>query len=161
MDAIVTERLTWSPRIVDIFGFCGSSMLNEAMVNGDLEKVAVPSKTGRLGHALNDKEHLDVRNNLTATKKLEYSLDMAEAVLVLHSFPDGVIVHDDIQLSQYLLSPGGTLRLNDFNRAEIMLFNEKDQEYCRYRNNPGNGDVSSVHLQCGRHCESLRQSDPP
>ena len=30
--------------------------------------------------------------------------------------------------------------LNDFNRAEIMLFNEKDQEYCRYRNNPGHGD---------------------
>ena len=147
MDAIVAERLTWSPRIVDIYGFCGSSMINEAMLNGDLERVAVPSKKGRLGYALKDKEHLDVRNNVTATKKLEYSLDMAEAVLVLHSHQDGVIVHDDIQLSQYLLSADGTLRLNDFNRAEIMLWNEKDQEYCRYRNNPGNGDVSRFLLQ--------------
>jgi hypothetical protein len=24
--------------------------------------------------------------------------------------------------------------------------NEEDQEYCRYRNNPGNGDVSELHL---------------
>jgi len=49
----------------------------------------------------------------------------------------------DIQLSQFLLAENGMLKLNDFNRAEIMLFNEKDKEYCRYRNNPGHGDVSS------------------
>lgn len=27
-----------------------------------------------------------------------------------------------------------------------MLFNEEDQEYCRYKNNPGNGDVSTNRL---------------
>jgi Protein tyrosine and serine/threonine kinase len=144
MDAIVAERLTWSPQIVDIYGFCGTGMINEAMENGDLEKLAVPTGKGRLGHALDDKAQLDVRNKLTGTKKLELSLEMAEAVLLLHSYPDGVIVHDDIQLSQYLVSADGTLKLNDFNRAEIMLFNEKDKEYCRYRNNPGHGDVSRL-----------------
>jgi serine/threonine protein kinase len=30
--------------------------------------------------------------------------------------------------------------------------NEKDQEYCRYRNNPGEGDVSELHSPC----DSLR-----
>ena len=174
MDAITAERLYWSPRIVDIYAFCGLGMINEAMVHGDMEHIAVPSGEGR-SEEFEDPEtsqKLKVYNQLTGTKKLEFALDMAEAVLLMHSFPDGVIVHDgtyptkvfegkqaqffhtqltslcflpcltDIQLSQFLLSNEGTLVLNDFNRAEIMLFNEKDQEYCRYRNNPGHGDVS-------------------
>jgi hypothetical protein len=33
------------------------------------------------------------------------------------------------------------VRLNDFNRAEFMLWNEEKQEYCKYQNNPGHGDV--------------------
>lgn len=32
------------------------------------------------------------------------------------------------------------IKLNDFNRAEIMLWDEENQEYCKYRNNPGMGD---------------------
>jgi serine/threonine protein kinase len=153
MDAIVSEKLTSSPRIVDIYGFCGVSMLNEAMPNGNMMSVAVPGK-GRLGKALSPIGELDVRNKLTATEKLEYALEMAEALLPLHAFSDGVIVHDDIQLSQYLVSADGSLKLNDFNRAEIMCWNEKDQEYCRYRNNPGNGDVrmQAVMRSC---CSSL------
>lgn len=146
MDAIVAERLTWSPRIVDIYGFCGTGMINEAMVKGDMEEVAVPDEDGRLDEPPDDKDHLIIRNKLTPTQKLEYALDMAESVLLLHAYPDGVIVHDDIQLSQFLLSADGTLKLNDFNRAEIMLYNEKDKEYCRYRNNPGHGDVSESQL---------------
>jgi serine/threonine protein kinase len=122
--------------------FCGAGMINEAMVRGTLEEVAVPSGDGRPEKGIEDEKHLDVRNNLSGTVKLKYALDMAEAVLLLHAHPGGVIVHDDIQLSQFLLDEKGRLKLNDFNRAEIMLFNEKDQEYCRYRNNPGHGDVS-------------------
>lgn len=142
MDAIVAEKLTSSPRIVDIYGFCGLGMINEAMDKGDIEKVAVPGK-GRIGQELNNKLKLDVRNNLTGITKLRYSLDMVEAVALLHGYPGGVIVHDDIQLGQFLLDANGTLKLNDFNRAEIMFWNEREQEYCKYRNNPGHGDVSN------------------
>jgi len=154
MDAIVAERLTWSPRIVDIYGYCGTGMINEAMVKGDIEDIAVPSD-GRLDEPLNDKDHLVIKNKLYPSQKLEYALDMAEAVLLLHSFPDGVIVHDDIQLSQFLLAADGSLKLNDFNRAEIMLYNEKDQEYCGYRNNPGRGDVSGSHKLHGQYLSCL------
>lgn len=143
MDAIVAEKLTSSPRIVDIYGFCGLGMINEAMDKGDIEKVAVPGK-GRIGQELNNKLKLDVRNNLTGITKLRYSLDMVEAVALLHGYPGGVIVHDDIQLGQFLLDANGTLKLNDFNRAEIMFWNEREQEYCKYRNNPGHGDVSNT-----------------
>jgi len=145
MDSIVAERLSWSPLIVDIYGFCALGHIGEYMPAGELE-----SKTtiGRKRVHLNDKDHLDPRNKFTPTQKLNYALEMAEAVLLLHSWPDGVIVHDDIQLTQYLLTPDGHLKLNDFNRAEIMLWNEKDQEYCKYKNHPGHGDVSAKWALC-------------
>ena len=143
MDAIVAERLTSSPRIVDIYGYCGTGMINEAMMNGDVEKVAIPSYAIKKKEDVETSESLQTYNNLTATQKLKYALDMVEAVLLLHGFEDGVIIHDDIQLPQFLLSPNGGLKLNDFNRAEIMLWNEKDAEYCRYKNGHGHGDVSS------------------
>lgn len=148
MDAIVNEKVNGNPRIVESFGFCGLSFLGEAMVNGDLEKLAIPSGQGRIRRSLEDEHHLVLGNNLTGTQKLELSLDMAEAVRVLHSFPGGVIVHDDIQLPQFLFSSNGELKLNDFNRAEIMLWNEKDQEYCGYRNDPGRGDVRLSWVSC-------------
>ena len=143
MDANVNEQLNGSPRIVRLYSYCGTSMTSEAMMQGDLEMVAVPTGVGRpVSIPPDDVPPLTVRNTLSGTRKLELSLDMAEAVLLLHTFPKGVIVHDDIQLSQFLLSSSGQIKLNDFNRAEIMLWNEKDHEYCRYRNHPGGGDVS-------------------
>ena len=141
MDAIVAEKLSYSPRIVDIYSYCALGMINEAMHNGDMENVAVPGK-GRIGHKLPPGKEAEPRNKLTPLQKLKYSLDMVEAVVLLHGYRDGVIVHDDIQLSQFLLDAKGNLKLNDFNRAEIMFWNDKDQEYCRYSNNPGHGDVS-------------------
>merc|ERR1712113_1075110 len=65
---------------------------------------------------------------------------MAEAIADLHGFKDGVIVHDDIQLPQFLFSKEGKIKLNDFNRGEAMLYNEDKGEYCRYRNGAGGGD---------------------
>jgi hypothetical protein len=151
MDALVNEKLNGNPLIVQSYGFCAMSIMGEAMVNGDLEKVAIQSGRPRIRKPLNDRDHLVLGNNLTGTQKLEISLEMAEAVRVLHSFPGGVIVHDDIQLPQFLFSATGQLKLNDFNRAEIMLWNEKDREYCRYRNEPGRGDVRFFLLDCS-HC---------
>jgi Protein tyrosine and serine/threonine kinase len=144
MDAIVNAKLNGHPRIVASYGFCGMSVVGEAMTHGDMEKWAVPSGVGRIEEPLDDGKHLVVGNNLTGIRKLEMSLQMAEAVQLLHGYPGGVIVHDDIQLSQYLMSPTGDLKLNDFNRAEVMLWNEKDFEYCKYRNHPGVGDVSTA-----------------
>jgi serine/threonine protein kinase len=146
MDALVNERLNGNPEIVLSYAFCGNSIVGEAMAFGDLHEVAVPSGIGRVLPSLENETNLIVRNTLSGTQKLELSLQMAESVLLLHAFPDGVIVHDDIQLSQFLLSKTEKLKLNDFNRAEIMLWNEKDQEYCKYRNSPGWGDVSSYHV---------------
>ena len=146
MDANVNEKLNGHARIVSMYSYCGISVTSEAMLQGDMEHVAVPTGVGRPMKSIpHDIQPLTVRNTLSGTQKLVRSLEMAEAVLLLHTYSGGVMVHDDIQLSQFLLSSSGQLKLNDFNRAEIMLWNEKDNEYCKYRNHPGGGDVS-IHV---------------
>lgn len=83
-------------------------MINEAMQNGDMDHVAVPSKNGRSSsyEGLEKSKELKVFNKLTGTQKIEYALDMAEAVLLLHSYPDGVIVHDGTSPSQKSVAVG-------------------------------------------------------
>jgi hypothetical protein len=162
MDALLSEKLSRSSRIVDIYGFCGLSILSEALMHGDLMDLAVPNG-GYLKEPRVDKEKLHDHSPFSPEKKLELALDMVEAVVLLHSYPGGVMVHDDIQLTQvrsyhgrassfcllnvfigqFLFTEKGSLKLNDFNRAEVMLFDEEHEEYCRYRNNPGVGDVSA------------------
>ena len=45
--------------------------------------------------------------------------------------------------SQFLFAADGRIKLNDFNRAEAMLYDENDETYCRYSNGPGGGDFRS------------------
>ena len=143
MDALVMERLTSSPRIVDIYGHCASSVLTEFLPK-ELESTAVPFASKTRQTRINEQQKRDMKveslNNLTLTEKIDISIQMAEAIADLHGFEDGVLVHDDIQLSQVLFSKEKKVKLNDFNRAEVMLFNERKKQYCRYRNGPGGGD---------------------
>jgi serine/threonine protein kinase len=92
---------------------------------------------------LHDKDELKPQNDLTADQKLVVALDMAEAIAVLHGNENGMIIHDDIQLSQYLFNADKSMiKINDFNRAEFPLFDEKSGEYCLYENGHGHGNVS-------------------
>lgn len=68
-----------------------------------------------------DGPNLVEMNQLLPITKLEWSLDMAEAVALLHNHRRGVIVHDDIQLSQFLTWDDGHLKMGDFNRAEVRI----------------------------------------
>mmetsp|Transcript_65 Transcript_65/g.81 ORF Transcript_65/g.81 Transcript_65/m.81 type:complete len:230 (-) Transcript_65:24-713(-) len=53
----------------------------------------------------------------------------------------GVIVHDDIQLGQFLLTAGGRVKFNDFNRGVVMMYDESKHKYCKYNSNGvGPGD---------------------
>lgn len=153
-DSLVAERLSaFTDRIVGIYGFCALVHLGQAMPNGDLHYVALPETQGRYEVELNDKDGVDPKNDLLPSQKLQLALEMAEPLVLMHAHAGGVMVHGDIQLSQYLFTPDGHLKLNDFNRAEFPLWNERDQEYCGYRNGRGNGDVSGQQLR-----ESFRQS---
>jgi hypothetical protein len=56
-------------------------------------------------------------------------------------------VHDDVQLCQWLRTRDGTIKLGDFNRAEVMNYNMEKKEYCRYSNGQAYGNVSVFERQ--------------
>jgi len=137
MDALVMERLTSSPRIADIYGHCATSIYSEFLPNEAEEFIVLGEGDGE---NLNDEDDVKPNNNYTISEKLDMALQMAESIADLHGFKDGVLVHDDIQLAQFLFAPDGRLKLNDFNRAEVMLFDEEDGSYCKYQNGKGAGE---------------------
>lgn len=145
-DAIVMERLTSSPRIIDIFGHCGTSTIVEPMEYEVIDAV-IPGE-GRIKQKELDKfDNLEPMNNFTVEEKLQMALVMAEAIADLHGYEGGVIVHDDIKLKQWLMhDPRSQVhaKLGDFNRAEMMEWNEENQTYCTYANGEVWGIVSYV-----------------
>jgi hypothetical protein len=160
IDALVMERLSSSPRIVDIYGHCAFSVLTEDMYE-EMEFKIIEGEGYATAKQIAAWESNAVvprdvvpRNNFTATEKLDIALAMAESISDLHGFRDGVIVHGDIQLCQFLGNKNKQLKLNDFNRAEPMLFDGTKQQqqsgnrnyqqgqgaYCGYKNGGGFGN---------------------
>lgn len=136
-DALVMERLTASPRIVDIYGHCGATVWVEAMPN-EVEEIIV--KGEGMAKQKDLPSELTPLNPYTVEEKLDMALYMAESLADLHGFADGVIVHDDVQLCQWLRTKDGRLKLGDFNRAEVMDYNAKKGEYCAYSNGSCGGN---------------------
>ena len=63
-------------------------------------------------------------------EKLVLALEMTEGIAVLHGYSRGVIFHEDMQLPQYLLDKDKKiLKINDFNRAEFILFDKTSPHY--------------------------------
>jgi serine/threonine protein kinase len=146
MDAIVAERLTFNPRIFNIYGFCANTILSEFFPHGDLESSTMPEGEDASfidSKDLHDEDSVKPRNNFTGLEKLDIATQMAEGIAILHGYSGGAIVHNDVQLAQFLFSADKSiLKLNDFNRAEFMLWDDEHQEYCRYKNGRGHGNVS-------------------
>jgi len=101
-DSVAMERLSGSPSIVDIYGFCGNSGMFQLGTGGDLNSFI----WGRQ------------RRNFNLTDALHIAKDVAAGVAALHSF-DGkyaTIAHTDIKPAQFI-KIDGKFRLNDFNRC--------------------------------------------
>lgn len=94
--------------------------------------------------AVVDGPELVPMNNLLPHTKLEWALQMAEGLANLHNHARGLIIHDDVQLPQFMLTDDGRLKLGDFNRAEFILYDEEHGRYCKYLNGKGPGDVSRL-----------------
>jgi hypothetical protein len=134
-EAIVMERLTKSPRIMNIYGHCAFSTLVE-VVPIEFEQAMVYEEGYQEYEVVEKRNENGIRpfNNFTTTQKLGFALEMAESLAELHGFEDGVIVHDDVQLIQWLRTPDGKLKLGDFNRVTIMKWDLMNNEYCPFNN---------------------------
>lgn len=135
IEAVVMERLRSSPRIMDIYGHCGYSVTAE-VVPVEFEEVVIDGEGYATQKEVERRNRNGIRpyNNFTAEEKLGFALTMAESLADLHGFPDGVIVHDDVQLCQWLRLPDGTMKLGDFNRATIMEYDVVNEKYCKFNN---------------------------
>lgn len=141
MDALVAERLTSKEKIYDIYGHCGLATLSELFYHGDIYDTVIGGNDGYFFvEDLDDEDEVDPQNNLSPNQKLVLALEMAEGLSELHGYEDSLMIHDDVQLVQFLLDKDKTmLKLNDFNRAEFPLWDENRKDYCRYLNGRGKG----------------------
>lgn len=137
LEAIIMERMTKSPRIMSLYGHCGFSTMVE-VVPIEFEEAVVIGEGYEEHDAIEKRNKNGVQsfNNYTSSEKLSFALEMAESLADIHGFEDGVIVHDDVQLCQWLHTPDGKLKLGDFNRATIMQWDVVKGEYCKFNNGP-------------------------
>lgn len=128
-EALIMERMSSSPHILDIYSSCGTTVLVETMAT-DIDKLIVPGRGLADQEELEQLDHIEPKNDFTPSEKLQIALSMAQGLDDLHSFQDGKILHADVSIEQWLLSRNGTVKLNDFNYAEIMKWNLQENNYC-------------------------------
>lgn len=136
-DSMVMEQLSASPRIADIYAFCGlSSIIEYAPEN--IEKYVLP--TGGVRVTNDDDDESDDEddptpvNHIKAQEKLEMAIELAKGIATMHGHKDGVIANVDVQIGQFCRGNNGMIKILDFNRAEVMLYDESYGGYCRFEN---------------------------
>ncbi len=100
------ERLTFSPFVLNVYKYCGHSALNELAVD-NVEKVF---KVGN-------------RYDSNTEFKLQTCLAVAKVVAHVHTFDrplPSTLVHYDLNPSNVAIMADGAPKLNDFNIAEFL-----------------------------------------
>lgn len=119
IDAVVSERLTSSPHVIDIYGFCGASALNEYADGGMF------ARTFR--HKYSDS------GGYTDRELLVFARDAALGLAAIHDI-DGrgnitSIVHHDLRAENFLTT-NGTLRIADFNNGQLLRWDFENNKNC-------------------------------
>jgi len=152
-DALAMERLTFSPYVMDIYGYCGQSTINELANFGDgiasLEKVAQSFRW------YTDEQDVERVSKI----KLDLSSDIATGVSHMHSidyrdFPkrydsddkplqnfneeskgisNATLVHNDLNPHNIAIVKRGKPKLNDFNVAEFMTWDRINNTTCGFK----------------------------
>ena len=104
-DAVITEKLSASPNVIDIFGYCGGSTINELGDGGDL------------------KSYLKIRNNMIPPAQLHsFATDMMRGMRDIHfvdktTFP--TMMQKDVKRDDMVVV-NGTVKYHDFNSARFL-----------------------------------------
>ena len=132
-DSIVMERLTKSPYIFDLYGYCGFTLILPFVTGGTLD--------GRLKE-LHGKLQPENQNNTNQSNRtvdsmtqLQYAVEIAKGLRDLHDIDeDGVpsATHGDLNELQYLIKDG-KLMLGDFNKGEFLSKSSKTGRPCTYK----------------------------
>ena len=130
-DAMAMERLTQSPYVMDIYGYCGQSALNEFASHGTLRSM--------------------FKYRVHKHRRLKWAYAVAKGVSDLHSIDyadfsppsDGsgvslksgnaTMVHYDLKASNIVIVDGKYLKLNDFNIAQFLSWDPKKKATCGFK----------------------------
>uniref|UniRef100_A0A7S1D763 Protein kinase domain-containing protein n=1 Tax=Cyclophora tenuis TaxID=216820 RepID=A0A7S1D763_CYCTE len=115
IDAVAMERLTSSPHVINVFGFCGHSVMTEYADGTRVGELADKSKKKPL-------------------VRLQIARDIATGLADVHGIDgDGntTFVHLDINPAN-VMSIGGTLKLNDFNIGILLRWNTTSNTQCGF-----------------------------
>jgi serine/threonine protein kinase len=127
MDAIVTDRLTASPRIVDIYGFCAQSVFNE------FADMNLYRDFRREEEQLKKK-----KKKRTWAQKLKLAREAALALADLHNIDElgnTTVAHRDLKLEN-IIFVDGRLKVNDFNDAYLLQWNTTSNRQCGFPYRP-------------------------
>ena len=114
IDAMAMERLTRSPHIVNIYGYCGQSVLTE------YASTSARSRT-------KDK-------SLSSLDRLKLGRDIVQAMAHLHSIDydnatNITITHNDLNMAN-AVAVDDQIKLNDFNIGIVQRWNTTSQRIC-------------------------------
>lgn len=115
IDAVATERLTPSKHVIDIYGYCGQSVINEFADEGSLLEY--------------------VKKHKRSHEKLEMARAVAHGIADMHELggvDNATIVHKDLKPANIVIL-NGTLKLNDFNDGEFLMWNTHKNRTCGFR----------------------------
>lgn len=129
------EHLAQSPHVVDLYAYCGNTILTE-FAPSDLS-TALGTDNSKKRPKRNDGSLAVMRGegNSDDTSKLDSDsvfrrLDMAlQAVTAIETLHDNNIIHADLTSKQFLLIKAATsqsntqLKINDFNRCRFVPYN--------------------------------------
>jgi len=127
MDGVVMERLTSSPYITSIFGFCGTSQLTEYSEGGNIHDRVKEARMKDRGERPKD---LNVFGD--SKNKLKIAIQVISAVADLHTFEkDGItsIVHQDVCCHQ-IIYVNGVYKLGDFHLSTLLKKRKDTGEVC-------------------------------
>lgn len=140
VDALAMERLTPSPYVMDIYGFCGMSVAT-SFAGEDIAK-------------LSDK--------LTPLERLNLAREVAVGLADIHGIDGGgrrvSLVHNDINYSNILISKERRVPVfNDFNIAVLSMWNERTNDACRFKSHFPNPQWRSPEEQVDMNGESNKR----
>lgn len=130
-DAVAMERLTHSNFVMDIYGYCGQSAINE------LADFSI-GEGNAIGSLQKFDRHMRGKHKVAAVDKLKLQIGASLAVGVAHVHEiegrdnPASMVHYDLNAQNIAMTKEGRPKLNDFNTAEFLMWNPKTNKTCGF-----------------------------
>jgi hypothetical protein len=130
IDAAVSDRLSHLSSVIDIYGYCGESVLNE-VAEYTLEDLILTSFKGQA-------------KEIPLIDRIKLARDVAQAVADIHDVDavrssrsienrsNATAVHRDLKADN-IVFVDGTVKVSDFNSAVLMLWDTSQNKQCHIR----------------------------